>query len=124
MATITLPADQRNALIAQIKVHLLAVDDLRLAIESGDFETADRLGRRVAGELRLIEGGLGWGDEHHKPVELSLPADELRATLTELRDGAIAQYESARGEQEAFRAPWEKAALVRDACDAALARLV
>jgi hypothetical protein len=123
MVTIALPADQRNALYAHIKVHLLAVDDLRLAIETGDLETADRLGRRIAGELRLIEGGLGWGDERHDPVKLSLSADELRAGLTELRDRAIAQYESAQDEQEAFREPWEKAALVRDACDQALARL-
>lgn len=123
MATITLPADQRNVLYAHIKPNLLAVDDLRLAIEAGELEVADRLGRRIASELRLIQAGLRWGDELDKPVDISLPAGELRAALQRLQDQAFDQYQSAQDEQEAFRHPWEQAAQVRDICAEVLGRL-
>lgn len=42
---ITLPADRRNALYAQLRTSLLGIDDLRLAIEDKEFTTADRLAR-------------------------------------------------------------------------------
>ncbi|HEY5941865.1 MAG TPA: hypothetical protein VIT89_03270 [Solirubrobacterales bacterium] len=119
----TLPAGQRNAIYAEIRADLLGIDDLRLAVEQGELETADRLARRFASELRLVVDGLGWGDEVDEPVELAIPAVELRPILTDLRDRAIEQYEDGRGEQESFRAPWERAAQVRDACNTALANL-
>lgn len=123
MTTITLSADQRNALYAQIRPDLLAVDDLRLVVECDDLVSADKLGRQIAGQLRLIAGGLGWKDKVTEPVDLSLPADELRSIFSELRDRAIALHGFAKEEQEAFRAPIERAALVRDTCEEALARL-
>lgn len=123
MATITLSADHRNALFGQVSADIFGINDLVLAIEQKDHEAADRLGRRIAGDLRLIEGGLGWADEISEPIEISMPADELRTILTDLKERAFGQYESAKGEQEAFRAPWERAALVRDVCADALARL-
>lgn len=96
---------------------------MRLAIEVEDLDTAERLARRFVGELLLIQNGLGWDMEVCEPVHLSLPADELRPILEQLRDSAIDLYETQRPEQEAFRQPWERAALVRDACNDALARL-
>ena len=121
--THTLPADQRNAIYAEVRADLLSVDDLRLAIEVEDLDTAERLARRFVAELLLIQNGLGWDMEVCEPVHLSLPADELRPILEHLRDSAIDLYEAQRPEQEAFRLPWERAALVRDACNDALARL-
>lgn len=121
--TLTLPADQRNAIFAEVRTHLLSVDDLRLAIEAEEPDAAERLARRFVGELLLIQNGLGWDMEVCEPVHLSLPADELRPILGQLRDSAIDLYETQRPEQEAFRLPWERAALVRDACNDALARL-
>lgn len=123
VVTLTLPADQRNAIFAEVRTHLLSVDDLRLAIEAEEHEAAERLARRFVGELLLIQNGLGWDMDVREPVHLSLPADELRLILEQLRDTAIDLYEAQRSEQEAFRAPWERATLVRDACNDALARL-
>jgi hypothetical protein len=79
VATLTLPADHRNAIYAEVRADLLSVDDLRLAIENGELETAERLGRRFGAELRLIQSGLGWEEEVGEPVHLSLPVDELRS---------------------------------------------
>lgn len=121
--TLTLPADHRNAIFAEVRADLLSVDDLRLAIEHGELETAERLGRRFGGELRLIQHGLGWDEKVDEPVHLSLPVAELRPILIGLRDTAIDLYESQRPEQEVFRAPWERAARVRDACNEALNNL-
>lgn len=121
--TLTLPADQRNAIFAEVRTHLLGLDDLRLAIEAEEPDAAERLARRFVGELLLVQNGLGWDMEVCEPVHLSLPADELRPILEQLRDSAIDLYETQRPEQEAFRLPWERAALVRDACNDALARL-
>lgn len=121
--TITLSAEQRNAIYAEIRADLLSIDDLRLAIEQDELDTADRLGRRFGGELRLIQGGLGWGDQVDEAVHISLPAVELRSILIEVRDMAVEMYEAQREEQETFRAPWERAAQVRDACNEALTRL-
>ncbi len=121
--SITLPADQRDVLYAQLRADLLGIDDLRLAIENEEFATADRLGRRFVGALRLILGGLGWGDQAAGSVNLTVPAAELRSIITGLRDTAVELYEAERDEQEAFRASWERAAFVRDTCDEILNRL-
>jgi hypothetical protein len=123
MSPIRLSADRRDALYAHLRASLLGIDDLRLAIEEEDFATADRLAHAFAGELRLILGGLGWGDQADGPVELNIPPAELEPILTEVRDRAVEFYEAEREEQEAFRAPWERAALVRDTCDELLKRL-
>jgi len=121
--TITLSATERDAIYAQVRADLLAVDDLRLAVEQDERETADRLARRYVGELRLVLNGLGWGDQADGSVHLAIPADELRPILTELRDRAAELFRAQRKDQEAIRAPWEQAALVRDTCSQALGRL-
>jgi hypothetical protein len=123
VASVTLPAERRNAIYAQLRTSLLGIDDLRLAIEEGEFAAAERLARIFTGELRLILGGLGWGDEADESVELDISPAELRPILAEVRDRATEFYEAEREEQEAFRAPWERAALVRDTCDELLKRL-
>jgi DNA-binding transcriptional ArsR family regulator len=121
--TVTLSAAEREAIYAQVRADLLAVDDLRLAIERDEHGTAHRLARRYVNELRLVINGLGWGDQGDKSAALTIPPDELRPILTELRDRAAELFATRRKEQKAFRAPWEQAALVQDTCNQALARL-
>jgi DNA-binding transcriptional ArsR family regulator len=123
VGTITLSASERDAIYAQIRADLLAIDDLRLALEQDERETADRLARRYMGELLLVVKGLGWGDQADGPVGLTIPPDELRPILIEQRDRAAELFNAQREDQEAFRAPWEQAALVRDTCSQALGRL-
>lgn len=121
--TVTLSAAEREAIYAQVRADLLAVDDLRLAIEEDEHETADRLARRYVNELRLVINGLGWGDQGEGSAALTIPPDELRPILTELRDRAAELLKAPRKDQEAFRPPWEQAALMQDTCNQTLARL-
>lgn len=115
--SVVLTAEQRDALYLQAIAELTLLDDLRQAWETGDVETAFRLGRRCSDCLRLIVDGLGWGDQaSSESVELRIPPVELRRILSRLRDSATLQFESERSEQEAFRATWERAGLVRDTC--------
>jgi hypothetical protein len=114
---IVLTAEERDALYLQTIAELTLLDDLRQAWETGDVETAFRLGRRCSDCLRLIVDGLGWGDQAgSESVELQIPPAELRRILSRLRDSATLQVESERSEQEAFRATWERAGMVRDTC--------
>jgi hypothetical protein len=119
--SVVLSAEQRDALYAQALAELTLLDDLRKAWETGDQETAYRLGRRCSDCLRLIVDGLGWGERAgSESVELRIPPTELRRILSRLRDSASLQVESERLEQEAFRAAFDRAGLVRDTCTATL----
>jgi hypothetical protein len=118
---IVLTAEQRDALYRQTIAELTLLDDLRQAWETGDVETAFRLGRRCSDCLRLIVDGLGWGERSSsESVELRIPPAELTRIFSRLRDSATLQVESERPEQDAFRATWERAGLTRDTCAAKL----
>lgn len=116
-------AEQRDALYLQITLRFSALNDLWQAVQEDDFEAADRLAREFADGLRLIVDGLGWGEAGNGPVTLAIPPEELKRMLASLRDRAAGQYESERGEQEAFRECWDRTALVRDTCDEVLREL-
>jgi hypothetical protein len=120
---VTISGEQRDALYAELLALLSGIDDVWLAIERGDFERADRLAREFSNYLRLIFEGLGWGDHNPASVELTMPPDVLRQTLSRLREQATKRYEQERPEQEAFRAQWEYSALVRSTCDEILNQL-
>lgn len=119
--SVLLTAAQRDALYRQVIAELTALDDLREAWERGDVETAYRLGRRCSDCLRLVVDGLGWGEQSSsESVELRIPPEDLTRILSRLRDSATLQYETERPDQEAFRATWDRAGLVRDTCTAKL----
>lgn len=118
---VTLTAVERDALYRQAVAELTLLDDLRQAWETGDIETAFRLGRSCSDCLRLIVDGLGWGERSNsESVELRIPPAELTRIFSRLRDSATLQFESERSEQEAFRANWDRARLARDTCIAKL----
>lgn len=79
--SLTITAEQRNALYDQILDRLSGVGDLWMVIAAGRFEEADRLGRALSEDLRLIVDDLGWGDGDGDPVELTAPPDVLRQAL-------------------------------------------
>lgn len=121
---ITISAEQRDALYSLILDELTAFDDLRMAYAAEDLEAAHRLGRRVSDGLRLIvDGGLGWGAHACDPVELTLPPDELRRILTNLRRSAVNLYEAMRPEQEEVQAEWAEVKRAQDACAEALEQI-
>jgi DNA-binding MarR family transcriptional regulator len=61
--------------------------------------------------------------EADRPVEISIPPQELRTILLRLRDRAAALYNREPPEREASLGLWERTALIRDTCDELTARL-
>jgi len=121
---VTISAEQRDALYSLVLDELTAFEDLRIAYEADDIETSYRLGRRVSDALRLIvDGGLGWGAHAAGPVELTLPAEELRRIFTSLRRNAVTLYEAMRPEQEEVEAEWAEIKRVRETCGEVLEQL-
>ncbi|HEX5983465.1 MAG TPA: hypothetical protein VFY69_04585 [Solirubrobacterales bacterium] len=121
---VRISAAQRDALYSLVIDELNACEDLRLAYESEDLETAYRLGRRVNDALRLIvDGGLGWGARVGGPVELALPAEDLLRIFGNLRRDATNLYESMRPEREELQAEWEEIKRVQETCDEVLEKL-
>ncbi len=124
-ATATISGAQRDALYALIMAEFGALSELEKATVTDDLETCYRLGRRVTDALRLIaDGGLGWGETTAQDaISLTLPADELRRILSEMRRGAISFQEGMRDEYEDKRDEWETGKLAQSACTDVLEQL-
>ena len=89
-----------------------------------DLEGAERIGRRLAEALRLIQdGGIGWGypqgDDAH---ELTLPPDELRRIIEAQRAG-LAGLESGGAQREEEERGWRQTTEARAACTSILHQL-
>jgi len=82
---------QRDVLFERIVRNLARVDDLLLALQSGDFEAAERLGRNLHHEVSLVTNDLRWGAHGEGcSIEVSTPPLILRSVLERLRDEAKA----------------------------------
>ena len=115
---VSLSKEQQVALYRRCFAQLEVFDDLLSAVGRGELEEAYRQGRRLLDALRLIQEGLGWGEDAPAlSSQRAIPAEEFASILARVRDEAIAQYEFEKPEQEAMRKPWEETALVRDACE-------
>jgi hypothetical protein len=88
--------EERDALHGQVLNHLSGIGDLWSAVQDEDFETAERLGREFADELRLIED-LGWDcAPAAEVIELTMPPDELHRMFTRLHS----DIEDPQGDEE------------------------
>jgi hypothetical protein len=123
MSRISISAAQRDALHEHILSKLSGIGDVWLAIDTGDFETASRLGREYSDDLRLLLDDLGWEDEAAGPVELSVPPDVLRRIFGRMKAAASCQRVSEQPEWEEMQAFMTRNALVAEACDVVLAEL-
>ena len=121
--TLTITADQRDALYDQIVDRLNGIDDIWLAVRAENYELAERLGRAYSDDLRLVTDDLGWGDGPGGPVELSTPPDVLHRALSRLRDAAMSHAASQEKEWSEFRQSEERNHLVVEACSQVLTDL-
>lgn len=120
MPRLTITREQRDALYQQVRNHLVAIGDLAMALEQDhDIDTAERLGRRFAEDLRLLED-LGWEPVVERPSFcLTMPVADLRRVLMRLQaeaeGGAREPEDERRAREVEDRA---KAAFVaaRDTC--------
>ena len=85
---ISIAPEQRDALYDQLVDRLSAIDDVRVAVEREDFETADRLAREVTDDLRFVCDDLGWGAGRGGEIELRCPPDLLQRVFTRLGEAA------------------------------------
>lgn len=111
--------EQRDLLFERIVRNLSRVDDLLLAVRSGDHETAERLGLDLYREVTLITKDLGWGARTSDgSFDISTPPILVRSVLTRIRDEAKAldPYIDVRDDSE------ENQELIR-ACDELLETL-
>jgi len=98
--TVEIAAEERNALLADVLASFGAFVDFERAIESGDFEQAYRVGRKISdGLILILDGGLGFAqiEERWTP---QLPPEQLVAIATRRKKEADAWWESKRGERE------------------------
>lgn len=122
-AAVIITAEQRDVLYDHFLSRLLAAGDLATLIQSEDFDVANRFGRELADELRLVIDDLGWGDGYGRPVQLTLPASNLRWLFTELQKQArIAQIIEAREHAE-MSSQWEQTRVMNEVCDQVLAAI-
>ncbi len=96
--TLTITAEQRDALYGQILDRLSGIGDIELAVRAENYEAADHLGREYSDDLRLVTDDLGWGEGTGETVELTTPPDVLRRALSRLRDAAVSHDASQREE--------------------------
>lgn len=93
---VTISAEQREALYAQVLDHLGGLGDFLLAIDAGDYLKADALGRAFADDLRLLLDDLGWPDTWNSradsSVELTMPRGDLGRVLARLRGEATVLF--------------------------------
>jgi hypothetical protein len=121
--SLTITAQQRDALYGRILDRLSGIGDVWLAACVDDFDAAERLGREYSDDLRLVLDDLGWGDGIGTTVELTTPPDVLRRALTRLRDAAVSLDASQQAERAELRESEERNHLVVEACRQVLAAL-
>jgi len=114
--TLTITAQQRDALYDHIFDRLSGIGDVWTAVSKKDYEAADRLAREFSDRLQLVYSDLGWGEGTGEPVELTAPPDVLRRLFTRLRDLTGSHAASVEREQREARELEARNRLVLEAC--------
>ena len=121
--TVTITPAQRDALYDQILDRLSGIGDIELAIQSENYDTAERLGREYSDDLRLLLDDLGFGHGDGSPVALTSPPDVLRRVLPRLRELAEGMAASQEPEWVEVRELRDRNRLVAEACESVLSSL-
>ncbi len=121
--SLSITAAQRDALYDQILDRLSGIGDIELAIQTEDYEAAERIGRDYSDDLRLLLDDLGIGEGNGRPVELTAPPALLRRVLPRLRVHAENYTASLEPEWDEVQELRERNRLVSEACEAVLGNL-
>jgi hypothetical protein len=114
--TLTITAEQRDALYDQIVDRLSGIGDVWLTVCAENYDAAQRLGREYSDDLRLVTDDLGWGDGPGGTIELSTPPDVLRRSLSRLRDAAMSRDASQQELRAEVQEDEQRNQLVAEAC--------
>lgn len=120
--TVTINGVQREVFYELVLDHLSGLGDLALAVEKGDFATAERLGIEFAEDLRLMQD-LGWDSEPRKDADLTMPPEDLAEALTRLKadaEGGLRESRHDRDSRQADEAARDRYRLAVDTCNGLL----
>lgn len=76
--TVTINGVQREVFYELVLDHLSGIGDLLVAVEHGDFGTAERLGIEFGEDLE----DLGWDSAPVGEADLTMPSEDLTEALT------------------------------------------
>jgi hypothetical protein len=113
---LSVTAAQRDALYDQILDRLSGIGDIEVAIQTENYDDAERIGREYSDDLGIGEGAGG-------PVEMTVPPEVLRRVLPRLRELALNHTAGLEPEWAEVQGLKERNRLVSEACEAVLAGL-
>ena len=117
--TIAISSAQRDAVCEQLRDQLSGIADVETALLFRDYEGAQRLFSEYGEDLLLL-GGLGFGDQRDKPVELTVPPEVLRRALPRLRELAEGQMLGSKPKPVGAAQITERSRLIAEVCEAVL----
>jgi len=120
--TVTINGVQREVFYELVLDHLSGIADLSLAVERGDFATAERLGIEFGEDLRLMQD-LGWDSEPRKDADLTMAPEDLAEVLTRLKadaEGGLSESAYGREAGETDERARDRYRLALDTCDGLL----
>ena len=120
--TVTINGVQREVFYELVLDHLSGIADLSLAVEQGDFATAERLGIEFGEDLRLMED-LGWDSTPRKDADLTMPPEDLAELLTRLKadaEGGLKGSPYGRDARETDESARDRYRLALDTCNGLL----
>jgi hypothetical protein len=123
--TVTINGVQREVFYELVLDHLSGMADLSLAVERGDFATAERLGIEFGEDLRLMQD-LGWDSAPRKDADLTMPPEDLAEVLTRLKsdaEGGLRESADDRDSREADESARARYQYALDTCDGLLVLL-
>lgn len=124
---LTISGEQRDALYELVTNHVGDLDAVWLAMQTGDYATAEAKALELAADFRLLTD-LGWHrDDSRERVRLTMPpaelADGLRRILGEAESGLSGFLERDRREREEEERVEAAFRLARDTCEELIAKL-
>jgi hypothetical protein len=75
--SITISAEERDALYDRIVLRLNGIGDVHTVVQQENWEAAQRLGTEFSDLLRLVYTDLEWGEGERRERTLNTPADVL-----------------------------------------------
>lgn len=124
--TATITDEEREAIYEFLVEQLSRLNDVPLAIQSEDFDTAKRLVAEFSQYFRLLDV-LGWSADSRPEVALTLPPEELVAALRRIyidAEGALGGSLEERKAREVEEACRRRDQLVFDTASSLLAELL
>jgi hypothetical protein len=121
--SISITAEQRDALYDQLLDRLTGIGDIEIAVQAGKLEDAERLGREFSDDLLLLVNDIGFGEGDGEPVALTSPPDVLRRAFPRLRDLSAGHSASHAAELAEIRLIRDRSRLIGEACKGVLDEL-